>query len=227
MKVTTDEYYGTLVIPELPDFTFGDIEAGVGWHNPKGRDIAKLHCYVVLGRSEDSKLRFLEEKFNTLIALRWQLCDAKDRFMMRRIHVDGRDEDPIRELRKEDGLCTYEHTGKDPFGRPQWLHKNEHWPNFRSRDRENRAAIIPVRDREAASLSAGYERLVGAIARKTTTLHASCRHLRSALSLMPYDALEHPAIKAAVWVHNAMRRADAVDKTSEISSVTYPKFSRE
>lgn len=190
--------------PRAPRFR--TIEAGFGWLDDKGDAEARYHWCVAAGLTENREIHFLEEHYGPMHRLVEVVIDMRDRLLIERMYADYTQDALCRYLHSEecDGLTRYFDRGKDVFDRPIYTHKHNHWPSFRTRDMAT--CIVPLNDEDVPQFLAGYDVLVAGIAKKTTQFRRDCRLLPNLVKGRLKETLDHPGLKAAVWVHTGLVR---------------------
>ena len=175
-----------------------------GWPNVKETDIASWHWLVIAGEAEDGRIRFIEEHggdFDDVVAA---AVDTKDRLLVQRFYADDTEVEAMRAVRNHDGLSSYHHFGIDDFGRKQWEHPSAHWPHFRNRETTSPVIAVPADQR--VSILAGLNLLNSRAKQEKTVVDVQCHWLRMSITEELERAIEHPLVKAAVWVHSALIR---------------------
>lgn len=190
---------------------FKRIYAAIAWLNPREQDIAGWHWLVVAGTAEDGRNIFLEEHGGTFFDVATAATNAKDRLMIERLYADSTQENLIRDLRQHDGLSVYRQQGHDIRDNPLWLNSADHWPYFRYRqDQETHSPfvvpIISVSDRDRMDIVGGFDRIKQAAKQNRAAMDVECHRLRQVQDEELGRAIEHPLVKAAVWVHSALIR---------------------
>jgi hypothetical protein len=212
--------------PEAPRFVC--IEAAFGWLDVKGEGDAHYHWCVSAGITAERKILFLEEHHGPLHRLVEEVIDMKDRLLIERIYADYREVQICAYLSGEDcdGLTRYHSRGRDLIGRPIYHHRPEHWPNFRGRDA--RASLVPIYDEDVANFLAGYHLLVHAVSapKQTVQIRRDCKTLPNVIKSPLKEVVDHPALKAMVWLHNGLSRKLAEKSVESKSCAIYANLPR-
>lgn len=223
MKLTWDENrqcYRDLQDPTIPQFDY--IAGAFGWLDVAGESIDRFHWFVAAGLRADKTITFLEEAYGPLAALANLVVDIKDRLMISRVWLDHTEIQLFQYLRSEvDGLTQYQTLGKDPFGRPRYVHKSTDWHNFRGW--EHVCSLTPVFEADIINWQAGYDLLVSRVTDGTTTYSQNMVKLPSLVQAPLREICNHPAIKAAIFVHNALFRK--LNSDPEVVSSHTSKYS--
>ena len=138
--------------PHAPRFK--ELVSGVGWMDPTGSELELMNWATIVGHREDGEYELLEEICTNLSDLCEKLTDAKDRWLVQRIFCDRSNVLHLKTVAEHDGLVEYFHAGTNQRGEKMWLHSNDHWPNFRSRER---ISLIPLAERITADTLSAAE----------------------------------------------------------------------
>lgn len=192
--------------PEAPRFVC--IEAAFGWLDMKGEAEAHFHWCVSAGITEDKKILFLEEHHGPMHRLVEDVVDMKDRLLIERIYVDYSQTQICEYLSgiECDGLTRYHSHGRDLLGRPIYHHRPESWLNFRGRD--VKASLVPIYEEDISNFQAGYHLLIHAVSapKQSVNIRRACKSLPNILKAPLKEIVDHPALKAMVWLHNGLSR---------------------
>jgi hypothetical protein len=144
MRVEYNEDTGVYSL-DSPALRFTDVVSGVGWltENAKNQDHQK-HACTCMARKEDGVYYLMGECSGTWPTITDQLIAWKDTLLVDRVYTDGSMPGMERDMRLVDGLCRYDHQGKDVLGKLQYVSRlpYETWETFR--DRQTVASVIPV-----------------------------------------------------------------------------------
>jgi hypothetical protein len=200
---------------------FKRFEGAIGWLDPQGHDHYATHWFVVIGEAEDGKLVVTTEAFGDLARLTTQLVDWKDRLLIKRIYIDDSEEETIKQLRKIDGLCSYQHHGTDIFDRKLWARHESTWTHFR--DRETTAALLPVPEEIKTDLMGGRDLLLGLQHAERLSARRVCPRTSWLFCQEPPldQILRHPLMKALIYVVSMMVRSVRTTHHSESSLCAY------
>jgi hypothetical protein len=179
--------------------TFNRIWAGVGWpeKNPG--------CVCVVGERTNGLYHCLWEKLGGLKEIGESIISAKDRFLVDRVWVDGRDELATSYLRTLDGLCFYEDRANLARSLDAAIPKR-HWPSLS--DPETTAAVVAVPDRVVSNFRSALEKTRAVIMTGSVVIHESgCPRLVYTLRQPLNDLMGSPIMKALVWVISALDRS--------------------
>jgi hypothetical protein len=199
--------------------SFNAIWAGVGWP-----ELDHGHLCVV-GDRLDGLYHALWEKSGGLWELGAAAVEARERFLIDRVVLDGRDELSTAYLRTLDGLSCVAEIAKDrvePRLRP-----------LKPRAATSRAAldvaVVAVHERISANYRAALEKTRQVIMTGRLLVHeANCPRLLYALRQPLDDLLKSPAMKSLVWVLTAFeesRGAPIIGPASE--GAWYSNISRD
>jgi hypothetical protein len=203
---------------------FKEFVAGVGWMDPTGTELELMNWATIVGHREDGEYEVVEEICSNLSGLCDKLTDAKDRWMVKRIFCDRSNPTHIEVLSKHDGLVRYFHSGRTRAGKKLWLHPNDHWAHFRSRER---IALIPLIEQLTVDTLSAAE-LVDRLTSKGLLGVRGCPRLEKIMGLSPAEVVRHPAIKALAYplivLEREKARASMPDEANNVS--LYPNLRR-
>jgi hypothetical protein len=176
---------------------FNRIWAGIGWPE---RDPGYM---CVVGERQDGRCHALWEKRGGLWELGDAALEAKDRFLVESILVDGRDAVATSYLRTLNGLCFFEGAKAQPSPAPIPVNVPRLTPPFAAGD--TTATVVPVPERVVLNYRSALEKIRGLIVNGRLLIHeANCPRLVYTLRQPLEDLLNSPVMKGLVWVLTAL-----------------------
>lgn len=177
---------------------FNRIWAGIGWPEREPGYIC------VVGDRQDGRYHALREKRGGLWELGDAALEAKDRFLLESILVDGRDAIATSYFRTLNGLCFYEDSGAEL---PPLTETPTEVPRLTSAfvTGWNTATVVPVPERVVSNYRSALEKVRGLIVSGRLLIHeANCPRLVYTLRQPLEDLLNSPVMKGLVWVLTAL-----------------------
>lgn len=187
---------------------FRRIEGAFGWLDPQPRYYMHggTNWFACIGEMENGVYFLLEEHSGRLADLGKVAVDAKDRYFIRRIHVergDGKNVESLEDPKLYDGLCTYGNNGEATYGSGilQYWHSYDYWPNYR--DRFTKATLIPVPEEltNTFGIAQCYEIMQRLGREGRWQIRQGCTVAIQLFEKKPplEDVFQHPLLKAIVW----------------------------
>lgn len=176
---------------------FHRIWAGIGWPE---RDLGYV---CVVGERQDGRHHALWEKRGGLWELGDAALEAKDRFLVESILVDGRDTVATSYLRTLNGLCFFEAAKTEPS--PAHMPGNGPRLTASFAGGETTATVVPVPERIVLNYRSALEKTRGLIVNGRLLIHeTNCPRLVYTLRQPLEDLLNSPVMKGLVWVLTAL-----------------------
>lgn len=176
---------------------FKRFDMGIGWLDPKGDDNFARHWLVVVGQQENNEYVVAHEASGTLVDVASAAVDAKDRFLVERCWLDATVVSSSALLQSWDGLTEYKYNGYDQRKKKQYLHKPEHWSNFRNRD--TTLTLFPVPALYRADFQSCVDLFVSLLKDKRLSLRKACPMAWKIQGESLETLLTHPIMKAIAW----------------------------
>lgn len=184
-----------------------EVAGAFGWMDLGAKDAKAMVPWFICGALfADDTIGFLAETRGPLYECAQNAIPMKDDLMIGRVYVDDTEVQMCQDLRRVDGLFAYKtHKKPDVLDRPRYISPPRTWPTFRGRNRL--AKLSPIPEIDLVNYNAGYDRLVAAIANRTTWLHPNVPELQKLRARKLHEIINHPGLKAMIWLHNGLVRS--------------------
>jgi hypothetical protein len=185
-----------------------EIAGAFGWLDLAAKDdMASIPWFLSGVLFVDGRIMIAAEVYGPLYDCAQRAIPIKDDLFVDRVYVDDTETQLCWFLKKEvDGLFEYQkHKEPDVFDRPRYVSPPKTWTTFRGRNRI--ARLTPIPEVDLVNFMGGYDRLVDDAARGRTGYHPDVPELQKVLRRKPGEIVNHPAVKALVWLHNGLVRS--------------------
>ncbi|MBI5249391.1 MAG: hypothetical protein HY912_07845 [Desulfomonile tiedjei] len=199
---------------------FNKIWGGIGWPETKSG------YFCVIGEKTDGRYHALWEKQGGLSELGDEAVQAKDRFLIEQIWVDGRDSIATSYIRTLDGLCFYDESERVASHRPVTVTASG-WTQFKNQTMT--AVVSPVPDRVVNHYRSALEKIRGLIMQGMLLIHErNCPIMMYTIRQPLDDLLKSAVMKALVWVLTALEGSKAnLGQPPEIPEPWYKNLPRD
>ena len=194
-------------------------EAAIGWPSLQEQEHYREFWLLVMAEKEDGNFAYAVEEPGDLQTIGQKAVEWKDRLLISRIYTSDEHKEALQQLRDPqltDGLCSYDLEGITEDDVPLWTHDQDYWPYFR--DRDTYCPLIVVPRQVQANVLAGYNMIRRLFNEKRaeylTDLQVFSTIITQGGPLQ--DLLNHPLLRAAVWVTTMMERDSRAATESDL-----------